>query len=176
MAKINNTSAYPNVIPTADDFVVLTDVTDNDKTKTSKVSDFQSFFGNKTIRRTVTSAEILSCNTNPVTIIPGVVGHFIVPISVLFKYNFGTTPYTANNRFFIDIGGNDPQSRWCVAPNLNAVAANKITVNGQDVAGQIPDNPKTLPNNDILFLNATANPTLGDGTLDIDILYRIVSA
>ena len=78
MAKINNTSAYPNVIPTADDFVILTDVTDDDKTKTSKVSDFQSFFGNKTIRKTVTSAQILSCNTNPVTIIPGIVGHYIV--------------------------------------------------------------------------------------------------
>ena len=31
MAKINNTSVYPNVIPTADYLVVLTDVTDNDK-------------------------------------------------------------------------------------------------------------------------------------------------
>lgn len=176
MAKINNTSAYPNVIPTADDFVVLTDVTDNDKTKTSKVSDFQSFFGNKTIKKTVTSAELLSCNTNPVTIIPGVAGHFIIPISVLFKYNFGTTPYTSSNRFFIDLGGAGSQSRWCVAPGLNAVAANKFTVNGQDVGGSIPDNPEILPNNDILFLNAISNPTLGDGTLDIQILYRIVSA
>ena len=176
MAKINNTSAYPNVIPTADDFVVLTDVTDNDKTKTSKVSDFQSFFGNKTIRKTVTSAEILSCNTNPVTIIPGIAGHFIVPISIWFRFNFVTTPYTATNRFFIDLGQNLSTTRWCVAPGLNGQATTQAFTNGQDVSGTIPDNPKILPNNDILFLNATANPTVGDGTLDIDILYRIVSA
>lgn len=176
MAKINNTSVYPNVIPTADDFVVLTDVTDNDKTKTSKVSDFQSFFGNKTIKKTVTSAQILSCNTNPVTIIPGVVGHCIIPISVLFKFNYVSAPYTATNDFYIDLGQNVPASRWCVAPGLNGLGGTTIFTNGGDVGGLIPDNPKLLPNNDILFLNGTANPTVGDGTLDIQILYRIVSA
>jgi len=176
MAKINNTSAYPNVIPTADDFVILTDVTDADRTKTSKVSDFQSFFGNKTIRKTVTSAQILSCNTNPVTIIPGVVGHFIVPISIWFRFNFVTTPYTAVNDFYIDLGGNLPSSRWCVAPELNGLASTQAFVNGGDVSSVITNNPKLLPNTDILFLNGTGNPTVGDGTLDIDILYRIVSA
>ena len=171
MAKINNTSAYPNVIPTADDFVVLTDVTDDDRTKTSKVSDFQSFFGNKTIRKTVTSAQILSCNTNPVTIIPGVAGHCIVPISIWFRFNYVSAPYTAADDFYIDLGQNLPASRWCSAPSLNGLAATALFVNGRDGTGT-----KLLTNNDILFLNGTGNPTVGDGTLDIDILYRIVSA
>lgn len=175
MAKINNTSAYPNVIPTADDFVILTDVTDDDRTKTSKVSDFQSFFGNKTIKKTVTSAQILSCNTNPVTIIPGIVGHYIVPISVLFKFNFVSAAYVGANDYYIDLGANSAGSRWCIAPAINGVLGTQAYVNGS-FSGLITNNPKVALNSDILFTNATANPTVGDGTLDIQILYRIVSA
>ena len=156
MAKINNTSAYPNVIPTADDFVILTDVTDDDKTKTSK--------------------EILSCNTNPVTIIPGIVGHYIVPISILFQYNHVSASYAGVNDFYIDLGGNLPSTRWCVAPGIIGVGNTQAYVNGEDVAGLISNSPKIGLNSDILFTNGTANPTAGDGTLDIQILYRIVSA
>jgi len=175
MAKINNTSAYPNVIPTADDFVILTDVTDDDRTKTSKVSDFQSFFGNKTIKKTVTSAQILSCNTNPVTIIPGIVGHYIVPISILFQYNHVSASYVGVNDYYIDLGANLSSSRWCIAPAINGVGNTQAYVNGS-FSGLIVNNPKIGLNSDILFTNGTANPTVGDGTLDIQILYRIVSA
>ena len=70
MAKISNTTSYPNIIPTANDYVVLTDVNDNNETKTSKVTDFQKFFGVTTVEATLTSLEILNITTSPVEIIP----------------------------------------------------------------------------------------------------------
>ena len=42
MAKIENTSAYPTVTPTASDLLIATDVSDNNKTVTFKVSDLLS--------------------------------------------------------------------------------------------------------------------------------------
>ena len=88
------------------------------KQKPQRFQTFNLFLETKQLEKTVTSAEILSCNTNPVTIIPGIAGHFIVPISIWFRFNFVTTPYTASNRFFIDLGQIFPL-RWCVAPGLN---------------------------------------------------------
>ena len=42
MAKIENTSVYPTVTPTASDLLIATDVSDNNKTVTFKVSDLLS--------------------------------------------------------------------------------------------------------------------------------------
>lgn len=171
MAKINNTTAYPNVIPTSNDFVILTDVTDNDATKTAKVTDFQAFFGTKTISKTLSSAEILSCFTNPVTVIPATTGFFTVPISILFRLNFVSTPYSTSGQYFLSTG---------------AAAANQIAqFNGLPSAAtsaklfgrtdNIGINPAIPINNEILFIGESANPTNGDGTLTIDIMYRLIS-
>ena len=54
MAKISNTTVYPNIIPTGDDYVVLTDTVDNNETKTAKISSLQSYFGTLTSQTTLT--------------------------------------------------------------------------------------------------------------------------
>lgn len=174
MAKINNTSVYPNIIPTANDFVVLTDVTDHDKTKTAKVTDFQAFFGTTTISKTVTSAQLLSCSSNPVTIIAGVAGHYIVPISAAFKYTYGTSPYAASaNLFYIGLGATNPGARWCLAPDIEAVAQTSVYLQNTTAIGANPQ--YAAPGEDVIFYADSSDPTGGDGTLTIDIMYRLLS-
>lgn len=171
MAKINNTTAYPNVIPTSNDFVILTDVTDNDATKTAKVTDFQAFFGTKTISKTLSSAEILSCFTNPVTVIPATTGFYTVPISILFKLNFVTTQYTVAGQVFLSTGA--ATANHIAQYNALSSAASSAKLVGDTT--NLSVSPAIPTDNEILFKATTANPTGGDGTLTIDIMYRLIS-
>ena len=62
MAQISNTTVYPSIIPTSRDYFVLTDIEDNNQTKTCFIGDLKTFVGGgaQTLVRTITSAEILS--------------------------------------------------------------------------------------------------------------------
>lgn len=179
MAKISNTTVYPNIIPTANDYLLLTDVNDNNETKTSKVTDFQKFFGTLTREVTITSTQILSSFSNPVELIPAPgAGYYIIPFgTIVVKNNFKTNPYsftllggfitqtdgvstagwTIITKAFLEKGFTEVQS--FAAVDNNTLAAPTLT--GMD-------------NRPLLFQADTANPTGGDGTLTFNIQYRIV--
>jgi len=70
MAKIENKVAYPLVKPQSNDYVVLTDVSDNNATKTCLVGDLFGFFGWKTFSRTLLASEILAAEATPIILIP----------------------------------------------------------------------------------------------------------
>jgi hypothetical protein len=177
MAKISNTGVYPNITPEPDDFFILTDASDNDKTKTTKLSDLQTFFGggNKTAVVTVNSASILNANTSPVTLLDSS-DKIIVPLSVVVRYNFGTIAYTVaaigNNYIGLDSVG--ATSRWASVPNLNGVVASTQHLlqpaTGDGAAYQTATNTSKL----IWYYEAN-NPAAGDGTLTFNIQYREIT-
>ena len=70
MAKIENTTVYPNIIPTANDYVVLTDVNDDNATKTCTLDQIGQYIGLSVAQVTLTPLQILNSFTNPVTLIP----------------------------------------------------------------------------------------------------------
>jgi hypothetical protein len=174
MAKINNTTVYPNIIPTANDYVVLTDVTDSDQTKTATVAAFQLFFGITTLEVTLTSAQLLNSFTNPVTLVPAQgAGTYIIPQGqVIAKYNYNTTVYDfANDGFLGPAVGVDNYFLWDNATFLNA-ASNNIWV------GAASNNTNPLigaENTDLLFFTTASNPTQGDGTLDLSFQYKVIT-
>jgi hypothetical protein len=179
MAKISNTTVYPNIVPAAGDYLILTDVNDSDRTKTAMVSDFQNFFGTTSIETTLTSAQILSSFTTPAILIPRVTGYHIQPISVLVKYTFNTTGYAAPNDFVIGLGR-------VTNPNLfSGIPSGYMNAKVADYAFALPTTYATnfgntystaIGGDNLLFACGTANPTLGDGTLTFDIMYRLVKA
>ena len=68
MARISNTSAYPNIVaPTTTDYLVLTDKSDNLVTKSCTLGDLQNLFGVDTLvaHVQVNSAEQLLLSTTP---------------------------------------------------------------------------------------------------------------
>ena len=175
MAKISNTTVYPNVIPAADDFVVLTDVNDNDRTKTAKVSDFQSYFGTSSLEVTITSAQLLTSFTQPVVLLTCGANEFITVLNVVQKYNFVTNPYVfagGSNMLITNNGSTAVQHLQYELKSIDGVAVNTVSSSVGPVKTTYP-----LPGgaNSLTFQTNVANPTGGDGTLTLSILYRKVT-
>ena len=175
MAKISNTTTYPNIVPTIDDFVILTDVNDNNETKTSKASDFQSLFGTRTTQITLTPSDILNITTNPVTLITAPsVTEFIIPISWAWKMVFNTVAYDFVPAEFIYMttayGG--PNAFLGINGGLfnsgaSTIAGGSTSYNG---IGQ-----SILSQDLILWGVPPAAPaTVGDSDIQLNIQYRIV--
>lgn len=181
MAKISNTTVYPTVTPADNDLLILTDATDSNKTKTVLMSGVKSYLNVNTYTTsvTVTSAEILNSFSMPVVLIPGVATKHIQPISVLVKYTFNTTSYTAPNDFVIGLGG-------VANPNLfSGIPSGYVDTEVADYAFALPTTYATnfgntyttaVGGDNLLFACETANPTIGNGTLTFDIMYRLVNA
>jgi hypothetical protein len=181
MAKISNTTVYPTVTPADDDLLILTDANDSNRTKTVLMSGVKSYLNVNTYTAsvTVTADEINNSFSMPVVLIPGVATKHIQPISVLVKYTFNTTGYTAPNDFIIGLGG-------VANPNLfSGIPSGYVDAEVADYAFSLPTNYTTSYGNtyttavggdNLLFACETANPTLGNGTLTFDIMYRLVNA
>jgi len=175
MAKIENTLSYPNIIPTINDYVVLTDVNDNNATKTSKVSDFQQFFGISTLEVTMDKYEITALFSNPKVLLTCNAGEYILPISAIIKYVYQDIAYTFAGRIELRCGPN-PQNAifsWDAQNLFNGI--------NNEVAFPLPaltySDPKynNAAGGDSLTLAALlSNPTGDGGTLTINVQYRIV--
>lgn len=182
MAKISNTTVYPNIVPAAGDYLILTDVTDSDRTKTAKVSDFQDFFGTVSIETTLTSDQILNSFTQPVILIPGVPGFVILPISIVCKSTYGSIPYVfdsvgVNPAAYIALGATPLISQ------LSSIAAFALEYSNNASCIPIPvlgvgraQYNSVGGGGNILFYSEGANPVDGDGTITFDIMYRLVTA
>ena len=181
MAKISNTTVYPNIVPAADDYLVLTDASDSNRTRTVTVGDLQAAIAGNVITLSVdvSSAEILNSFSQPVILIPGVATKHIQPISVMVKYTFNTTSYTAPNDFVL---GSGAVAYPYLFSGIPFAYMNDIITN---IAFALPTNYATNFGNtyftatggdNLLFACDTANPTLGDGSLTLDIMYRLVTA
>tara|TARA_R110002012_G_scaffold154648_1_gene315443 strand:- start:35 stop:553 length:519 start_codon:yes stop_codon:yes gene_type:complete len=170
MAKISNTTAYPNVTPTANDFVILTDVSDSDATKTCTVNDFQGFFGTHTLVKTLTTPDLLTSFTKPVILLPAQgANKLIVPYgTIVYKTTFNTQAFNFTNA---TLEYDSVTLHTVGTPILNA-AVDYISVESPQ---QFPSPAASvIGNNNLLFKGTTANPTQGDGTLTINLQYRIV--
>ena len=186
MAKISNTTVYPTVLPADDDLLILTDATDSNRTKTVTMSllkgyvqdtiDSQNVFvqtGN------ISSAAILNSFTQPVILIPGVVGKHIVPISMVLTYVPNTTAYPPANDVLFTFGTPSSSSIWgrIITAYLGVAIRtsyafpnswNGLNAPGIYTTGAGGDN--------FLFSTENANPTLGDGSYNFNIMYRFVNA
>ena len=186
MAKISNTTVYPTVPPTDDDLLILTDATDSNRTKTVKMSavktytqlslDSQDVFvqtGN------ISSSSILNSFTQPFVLIPGTPGKHIVPISMVLTYVPNTTAYPPANQVLLTFGTPSSSSTWGrITTAYLGVAIrtsyafpnswNTYNAPGIYTTGAGGDN--------FLFSTENANPTLGDGSYNFNIMYRLVNA
>lgn len=173
MSKISNTTAYPNILPTANDFVVLTDVSDNDETKTCTIETLGQYLGTAVAEITLTPFQILNSLTNPVELIPAQgPNKYIVPFGSIIIRSLADDAVPAAYNF----GGNNPQitygnTFWANIPF--GIFQTTFPYTGYSVvsssgAGNINANQP------LQFRTPIANPTLGNGNVVINIQYRIV--
>ena len=174
MAKISNTTVYPNILPTPNDFVILTDVDDKDATKTCTIGQVGQALGISVAQVTLTPFEILNSFTNPIELVPKQGPNtYIIPFGVPVVRNLADaavpTAYFlgANARirydstFFAEIPfGIFGQ----IAPYTGYGQMTYPTVG----SGNMNDNQP------LLFMAQGANPTGGNSNVVISIQYRIV--
>jgi len=186
MAKISNTTVYPTVTPEDNDLLILTDATDSNKTKTVKMSSVKTYAQNTLDSQDVfvqtgniSSASILNSFTQPVILIPGVAGKHIVPISMVLTYVPNTTAYPPANDALFTFGTPSSSSIWgrIITAYLGVTTRTSYAFpnswNGYNAPGIYTTG---AGGDNFLFSTATANPTLGDGSYNFNIMYRLINA
>lgn len=121
----------------------------------------------KTVKVTLSSAEILDLFTTPVELVPAVTGKLLVPQFLFQKYNHVSSPYTTSGTFRIGLGtpnvGFGAFGAVITSPD-NAQGLNNFSY-AQSVAAS---SYEELP---VVIGATTANPTGGDGNLELYLTY-----
>ncbi len=172
MARISNTSAYPNIgNPVASDYLILTDKSDNLVTKTATLGDVQKLFGLDTLvaHVTVNSASLLTLGTTSVTLIsaPGA-GKVIDMISIAAFSDFNTVAYDFGNNLEVKIGSVVFGSLTATETNTGSDVVCKMDGAGAGAA-------KIIASNTAVTLETASNPTQGSGTMYFNIFYRVLN-
>ena len=127
----------------------------------------------KTVKVSLTSAEILNLSTTPKVLIaaPGA-NKIIQPLSVLINLNYGTTPYATNTSMRLATGTSfDP-----LLSISTVLAANDDTFFRSLVSQTLTATNGVPPTNLPLTLYVpSGNPTAGDSTFDIYVTYVIIT-
>tara|TARA_R100001126_G_scaffold102564_1_gene87398 strand:- start:1651 stop:2187 length:537 start_codon:yes stop_codon:yes gene_type:complete len=173
MARISNTSAYPNLVnPVSSDYLILTDQSDQLLTKSCTLGDVQSLFGLDTLvaKVAVNSAALLALNTTAATLVaaPGT-GKVIDVISIMFYLDAGAVAYDFGvGSLPIKIGSEEIASIPNSASTINS-AADAV------FKPEVPNTNEIIAQNTALTLEAQANPTQGTGVLYANVFYRVLT-
>ena len=121
----------------------------------------------KTIKRVLSSSEILSLFTTPIEIVPSVEGKVLVPQFLFQKYNHNTTAFTTSGLFRIGLG----------TTSFGFVTFGAVITSAEDSEGlnnliyAQSTSGLTYANLPIVVRATTANPEAGDGELELHLTY-----
>lgn len=117
----------------------------------------------------ITSGQLLTSNTTPITLLPasGSVSTVEIPVMIVLRYKYGTTAYTTNTTIDIKYTG----------PTVTEVVATKnclgFTVTGIDFVPPVAHGTPVVrisPNYSLQLSTRTGNPAAGDGDLIVYII------
>lgn len=121
----------------------------------------------RSVKVSLSSAEILALNTTPKTIVaaPGA-GKLIRPIAVTWRLNYSTAQYSGSNMRLLFPAGVIAQSTFYTGSSdaVDMRGINTFLVAPSDIVNQ----PVTV---DVF----SANPTTGSGTVDIYFTYEVIT-
>lgn len=122
---------------------------------------------NMKVTKTFTSAQILQSNTTPLEIVPAQgPGKIIVPLLFITRLKFGTIAYATNTSMQYRINNISISG---LAMILSA-AVNRLRMKAMpDTTVDTTD----LANQPLMLQTDTGNPTAGDGTLEVTVIYTI---
>lgn len=127
----------------------------------------------KTIKTTITSAQILDIFSNPIIIAPSVVGKIIIPTNIVIVINFNTTQYS-------DVGGSW-KIRFGSTSTAISTAINYLgsAIYDQEVIQTLFYSSFTtsssLINSPILLTTTGNNPIGGDSGIDVYLTYTEIT-
>ena len=169
MARISNTSAYPNIVaPTITDYLVLTDQSDNLVTKSCTLGDLQNLYGVDTLvaHVQVNSAEQLLLSTTPKELIAAPGANKVIDVMDAAIYvDAGSSAYNYGNNLVVKNGN---------AYDLFSITAQTANF-ATDIVKKFQIATGVLPQNTAVTLNTAANPTQGNGVLYLNLFYRVLN-
>ena len=173
MGNDTNTTAAPSNIPFSTDFGVLHRNGNSLTTAllTAESFDSTSIVMNKVSVVSLTSAQILASNT-PITIVPASGLNTINVISsITVTCTFGTTAYTGNTDVSVFFPSSSDKLFFGV--DLWGYAASGVSqLNNFNVAAQAF---QYVTNEPLNLQTDTSNPTGGDGTAKITVIYQTIT-
>ena len=130
----------------------------------------------------ISSSQILALTGTPVTVVAGVAGKHIVPHQVVVKYTFGTVAYTTTNVGALYLGSASSNSIAAIFDSsIITGGSTKTFLNSPNPSATLgadytPEYATSTGGDPLLFGWATLNPTGGDGTLDVTVIYTLIDA
>ena len=173
MAKI---STYPDAVPPAlNDYVIGTDVSNADATKSFVIADVLALGGSsivKTVKVTFTSAEILNIFTTPKVLVAASPGKLFIPMYLFQNYTFVTNSYSSQSG---RIAWDADQTNGTITvstPLGNLTNTEGITTLVPSIAST---SGITHVGKSLTVSTPSTNPTGGDSTLEFYLVYTEIT-
>lgn len=120
---------------------------------------------------TIASADVLTLNSTPLTIVSAVPGYAIEVVSASRKLDFNTTAYATNiDLQLITSGATFVQAQ----ARINSSVSNILCIDKSTPAPAT--STQLLANADLLVQVGTGNPTAGDSDITVYVNYRLIPA
>jgi hypothetical protein len=117
---------------------------------------------------TIASADVLTLNTTPLTIVGAVAGYAIEVISAILKVDFNTTPYATYTNLQLYLNGStEVQATNAIDQTADAFSKFEPEVGA---TGSI----QFVENADLLVNVGSGNPTAGDSDITVFVNYRLI--
>ena len=125
-----------------------------------------------TAELTIASADVLTLNSTPLTIVSAVSGYSIEVTSASVKIDFSTTAYATNT--FIQLITNGATTAQYGAGIINATVA--TTKKLPEISTTTATTTQLIANADLQVSVKTGDPTAGDSDITIFVNYRLIPA
>ena len=140
-------------------------------TKKANLSDLRTNYLSdvKSASLTIASADVLTLNATPLTIVSAVAGKAIEVISASVKIDFNSVAYATNVGLeLICNGATESQSASLSALNASVTSVRRLAIDSTFVAADT----QLIANADLLVQVPTGDPTAGDSDIEVFVLYR----
>jgi hypothetical protein len=136
----------------------------------------------QSVKMTITSAQILALNSSPITVIaaPGA-NKFIYVFGAVYRTHFVTTRYTISDAtigLYYPPASTGDVADGAVNGVSNALANTVVDSIVFTTNGSVPfgggDGVSALVNNSVVLSSESADPTGGDGTMSLNVLYCVL--
>ena len=125
-----------------------------------------------TAELTIASADVLTLNSTPLTIVSAVPGYAIEVISASRKLDFNTTAYATNTDLQLITSGASTSTQ--AQARINSSVSN-ILLMDKSTPG-LATSTQLLANADLLVKVDGGNPTAGDSDVTVYVNYRLIPA
>ena len=125
-----------------------------------------------TAELTIASADVLTLNSTPLTIVSAVSGYAIEVISASVKLDFNTTAYATNTDINVVCAGATQSQLKDTVLSASVSTVRKLL----PVSGLSATDTQLISNASLLVSVGTGNPTAGDSDITVYVNYRLIPA